>query len=78
MIKATLSCPHEQVFICNNLMDVPVVPGNRQRPGARISNIEVNVLEVFGEQALVLLPNIMSNAGETAMVDIMYLNEWLQ
>jgi len=75
MIKATLSCPHEQVFIYNNLMDVPVLPGNRQRPEARISNIEVQVLEVFGERALVLLPNIMSEAGETAIIDMMYLTE---
>lgn len=75
MIKAILSCPHEQVFIYNNLMDIPVVPGNEQRPDARISNIEVQVLEVLGEQALVLLPNILATAGETAIVDTMYLTE---
>jgi len=75
MIKATLSCPHEQVFIYNNLMDIPVLPGNNQRPGSRISDIEVQILGVSGEQALVLLPNILASAGETAMVNIMYLKE---
>ena len=74
MIKAKLSCPHEQVFIYNNLMDLPVLPGKNQRPDARTSEIEVRIVQVLGEQALVVLPSILAREGEIALVDTQYLN----
>ncbi len=74
MIKANLCCPIEQVFINRNLVNRPALPG-AYRPSSKAESLEVDVLEVFGDTALVLLPNILARSSRTALVSLEYLTE---
>lgn len=73
MQKAILYCPSERVFIKDLLVYKPVLPGkNTSKPTSRL---EVEILEINGENALVLLPNLLqSNGKETAIVNTRYLD----
>lgn len=73
MKKATLYCPEESVFFNNLLVRRPSIPSDE---GVSKNNrqVEVNILEVLGEKALVLLPNfVASGEQQTAMVNLQYL-----
>lgn len=76
MEKANLYCPQERVFFNNLLVYVPVLPGqNKTKRNQKPSKIEVDVLGVFGERALIRLPNLMATPDrETALVGIQYLS----
>ena len=73
MENATLYCSSEKVFFNNLLVERPTLP----RAGLSLKNarrLKVNILEVMGEQVLILLPHILEgDEQETAMIDIKYL-----
>jgi hypothetical protein len=75
MQKANLYCPKQKVFRGQLLMNQSVIPNGRDfGPSTETSPVEVEILEVQGEQALVLLPNFMANnENATAIVEIEYL-----
>jgi len=74
MGKTTLYCPQERSFIDGNfLVNVPVLPGSKTEGRKNFSGFEVDVLEVSGEYALVLLPPILARTQETALVNMAYL-----
>lgn len=74
MVKAEIYCPHEQVFIYDNLLgNVPVLPGTQKRRTGGVSKLEVDVLEISGDKALVLLPSILAKGQETALVEMQYV-----
>ena len=72
MTKAHLYCPNERVFLGNLLMYRPGLPGSV--PNAKsASRLEVEVIGADGSNALVVLPSILSQGNETALIDINYL-----
>jgi len=71
MKKANLYCPSHQVFFKNLLVNTPILPGNGL---IAMTQEPVSILEVIGNQALVLLPEIMANSQRTALVDLQYLS----
>lgn len=75
MQKANLYCPRQKVFRGGLLFNQTIVPNeNEFGPSAQTCPVEVEILEVRGELALVLLPNYMANEeNKTAMVQIQYL-----
>lgn len=73
MQKAILNCPTEHVFMKNLLIYKPALPGNNKTKP--ISKFEVEILEVNGEQALVLLPTLLQQGeNETALINLKYLD----
>ena len=73
MEKARLYCPREKLFVNHLLVDVPTLPG--YQPMNNILEIQVDILGVQDEQALIRLPNIMARGDKnTALVNIKYLN----
>ncbi|NCN86620.1 hypothetical protein GW932_02205 [archaeon] len=75
MKKAHLYCPYETTFFNELLVYKPVLPGTELKPNARTSKIEVFVLGIFGEQALVHLPQMVRQENkETALVNLNYLS----
>lgn len=71
MKKANLSCPREKVFFNELLVYRPAIPGSYvPRPDETLT-VQVDVLEVNGEQALVRLPSIMER--ETATINVEFL-----
>ncbi|MDA3836508.1 MAG: hypothetical protein PF542_02695 [Nanoarchaeota archaeon] len=75
MKKANLNCPRERVFFNDLLVSQPALP-RRELQGQQIEmSIEVDILEEQGEQALVLLPNLIAaNGQQTALVHVQYLS----
>jgi hypothetical protein len=74
MKKAHLLCPQERVFFNELLIDRPALPHQSNNTTPTMT-IEVEVLGIDGEQALVLLPNVMATEEKmTATVEIEYLN----
>lgn len=75
MQKANLYCPRQKVFRGELLLSQSVIPNGKDfGPSTETSPVEVDVLEVRGELALVLLPNFMANReNETAIVEVEYL-----
>jgi len=72
MKKARLSCPREQIFFNELLVSRPGIPDfNAPRPKETFT-VQVDVLEVDGEQALVRLPKIMERETATINVEFLY------
>jgi len=71
MKKANLSCPREKIFFNELLVSRPGIPGKIFQKPQETFTVEVDVLAVNGEQALVRLPNIMER--ETATINVEYL-----
>ena len=75
MKKANLSCPREVVFINGMMVYTPVIPKEDTLRSSNVLEIEVNILGVEGEKALVLLPEILRDGDKhTAIVQVDYLN----
>jgi hypothetical protein len=75
MVKAKIRCPNERIFFKNFLISRPRLPFKERIFKKDTSQIEVEILEVQGEKALVLLPNLMANERRnTAFVNIKYLD----
>ncbi len=75
MKKANLSCPREVVFINGRMVYTPVIPKEDTLRSSNVLEIEVNILGVEGEKALVLLPEILREGDtHTAVVEVDYLN----
>jgi len=73
MEKAILSCPRQKVFFKNLLVEKYIVPAE-QFILSQKSKLEVNILEVVGKKALVLLPNKTAKGEQnTAIIDLAYL-----
>lgn len=73
MEKAILSCPKEKVFFRNLLVEKYIVP-SEEFVLSESSKLKVNILEVVGEKALVLLPNMRAKGErKTALIDLNYL-----
>lgn len=73
MEKAILYCPREKLFVNHLLIDTPTLPG--YQPMKNILEIQVDILGVQDEQALILLPDMMARGDKnTALVNIKYLN----
>jgi hypothetical protein len=73
MEKAILYCPREKLFVNNLLVEKPGLPG--YQPIKNALEIQVDILEIQDEQALVRLPEIMTNGDKnTALVNVKYLN----
>ncbi len=73
MKKAWLLCLRQKIFSKNLLIYKYILP-SKEYITSKTSKIEVNILEVTGEKALVLLPNIMANGEQnTALIDLEYL-----
>ncbi len=73
MKKALLNCLRQKVFFKNLLVERHILPVK----GCSLvgsSKLEVEILEVTGRKALVLLPNIMADGeNNTAIVDMQYI-----
>jgi hypothetical protein len=75
MKKANLFCPREVVFVDGRMTYSPTVPGLNTPLSGSMLEIEVNILEVEGDQAIVLLPEILRyDQEETATVGVHHLN----
>ena len=74
MKKAILSCLRQKVFFKDLLVEKYILPVGGSLP-EETSKLEVNVLEVTGRKALVLLPDIMADGERTAIIDLKYLEE---
>lgn len=75
MKKANLSCPREVVFINGRMVYTPVIPRENSPQASNVLEIEVNILGVEGEKALVLLPEILREGEkDTAIVEVRHLN----
>ena len=73
MEKATLYCPRERLFVNHLLIEAPTLPG--YQPMNNVLEMQVDILGVQDEQALILLPEIMARGDKnTALVNIKYLN----
>ena len=73
MEKATLSCPRETLFVNQLLVERPTLPG--YQPIKNAFEIQVDVLGIQDEKALVRLPEMMARGDKnTALVNIKYLN----
>lgn len=74
MTKARLDCPTERSFIEGLLVSKPVLPNGKNTKNQETFQLEVDVLGIFGELALVLVPNILAKEEEnTALVGVQYL-----
>lgn len=75
MKKANLSCPREVVFINGRMVYTPVIPQKNSPQASNVLEIEVNILGVEGEKALILLPEILREGEKhTAIVEVQHLN----
>ena len=73
MEKAILSCPRQKVFFKNLLVERYIIPA-KEPVVSNSSRLEVNILEVVGEKALVLLPSKTAKGEQrTALIDLEYL-----
>ena len=75
MKKAWLFCLRQKVFFKDLLVERFILPfkGMLIKDASRL---EVNVLEVTGRKALVLLPNVMANGEQnTALIDLKYIED---
>ncbi len=73
MKKAILYCPRERLFVNQLLVEKPALPG--YQPMQNTLEIQVDILGVEDEQALVRLPEMMANGDKnTALVNVKYLN----
>ncbi|NCN51651.1 hypothetical protein GW931_01435 [archaeon] len=72
MEKATLYCPRQKVFFKNLLIERYIVPA-KEFMLSKTSRLEVNILGIVGEQALVLLPKKTARGEQnTALIDMNY------
>jgi hypothetical protein len=75
MKKANLSCPREVVFVNGRMVYTPVIPQENTQPSSNVLEIEVNILGVEGEKALILLPEILREGEQnTAIVKVQHLD----
>ena len=75
MERALINCPTEKFFLRNLLVSRPALPTKKNKKEELTSIIEVEVLGVFGEKALIRLPNILANKEEdTALISVQYLD----
>ena len=73
MEKAILYCPREKLFVNHLLIDAPTIPG--YQPMKNLLEMQVDVLGIQDEQALIRLPEIMVRGEKnTALVNVKYLN----
>jgi len=73
MEKAQLYCPKQKVFFKGFLSDRNALPTEEHLP-CKKSRLNVKVLEIIGEKALVLLPKWFARGKkETIIVDVGYL-----
>lgn len=74
MTKARLDCPTELSFIKGLLVSKPVLPNGKNTKNQETLQLEVDILGVFDDKALVLVPNILAKEEEnTAFVKVQYL-----
>ncbi len=74
MEKATIYCPRQKVFFKNLLVESYILPA-QEFVLSNTSKLKVNVLEVVGEKALVLLPRkIAKGEHNTALIDLKYID----
>jgi len=75
MTKARLDCPTERSFIKGLLVSRPVLPNGENTKNQQTFQLEVDILGIFDEMALVLVPNILAREEEnTALIGVQYLN----
>jgi hypothetical protein len=75
MEKAHLFCPREMVFTRDRIEFLPVVPNINTKLSGSMLEIEVNILGIEGDQALVLLPELLRKDEQyIATVGIQHLN----
>lgn len=74
-MKTHLFCPRQKVFRGELLMNQSMVPNKKDfGPSTETTPVEVEILEVRGEQALVLLPSFMATEeNDTALVEVQFL-----
>lgn len=72
MEKAKIRFPKERVFLKNLLVFLPFLPTTRNSKLDK-DEMEVNVLEVNDDKALILLPKVLGDKKETATIDTKYL-----
>lgn len=75
MERALITCPNESFFLSNLLVSKPTLPSRKNRNEKKTSVVEVEVLAVFDEKALIKLPRIMAREdNETALINVQYLD----
>ena len=73
MEKAIVYCPRQKIFFKNLFVERYIVPAEEFLL-SRKSKLEVNILEVVGEKALVLLPKRMAKGErKTILIDMNYI-----
>ncbi|MEA3414083.1 MAG: hypothetical protein U9Q99_00965 [Nanoarchaeota archaeon] len=74
MRPINLSCPQEMVEVDGLWQYKPVLPGFERNPMNTVE-IQVDVLGIDGEKALIFLPKILRQSNEnTATISIFHLN----
>ncbi len=74
MEKALLYCPREMVFTDNGIYFNPVVPKIDTPLSGSMLEIAVDILQVDGNKALVLLPELLRKGEqETVIVGLQHL-----
>ncbi|MBT4375970.1 hypothetical protein HOD29_01200 [archaeon] len=73
MAQKDLYKPKERVFINEFLMYESVLPG-KYMPNKSKLEVQVDILEINDNRALISLPNIATGEQETALIDMIYLN----
>ena len=75
MKTANLYCPREMVFTNNGISFEPVVPKINTPTSGSMLEIAVDILQVEGDRALILLPEILRKGEQhTAIVGIQHLD----
>ena len=73
MEKAMLCCPRQKVFFKGFLTERNALP-TEEHLSCKKNKLNVKVLEIIGEKALVLLPKWFAKGKkETVIVDVGYL-----
>lgn len=73
MKKAIVYCPKQKVFFKDLLVERYILPA-QEFVLSKTSKLELNVLEVVGDKALVLLPRKMARKEQnTALINLDYL-----
>ena len=75
METANLYCPREMVFTDNGIYFNPVVPKIDTPISGSMLEIAVDVLQIDGNKALILLPELLRKGEQdTAVVGIQHLD----
>jgi hypothetical protein len=74
MELAYLNCPRELLFVNDQKVERPILPGYEANTEDAFQ-FKVDVLAIDGERALISLPKTMAKEPmQTAMVEMKYLN----